>query len=70
MPMTVMITPVSSITKAAGIVKYMNQGRAAQPQLASLASGPQSKVARGSAIKNGETAKIGDSAIISKPVTI
>ena len=66
--MTVMIKPTNNITTAAGIVKNMNQGSAAQPQFASLASGPQNKVASGYAIKNGETAKIGDSPVITNPV--
>lgn len=66
--MTVMIKPTNNITTATGIVKNINQGSAAQLQFASLASGPQNKLARGYAIKNGETAKIGDSPVITKPV--
>ena len=39
---TIRITkPVMNITAAAGIVKNINQGRAAQPQFPSFASGPQ-----------------------------
>lgn len=60
--------PAIKTNAAIGIVKNINQGRAAQPQFPSFASGPQKITERKAPAINGKMASNGASAIASRPV--
>jgi len=63
-----MTSPIMNISPPTGIVKNINQGKAAQLQFPSFASGPQNARERSAPAKKGDTAKSGDSSIARAPV--